>query len=164
LLDKNTSGSQTNQLEVASKQKVRILDFWRFVHGTLKAKSVFTEDEQKVASELTRLSCYLDALDTEALEWLTFLAKHVDKNFNSSFFIEYLLRLCDVSPSQIGVVYIEMLNGATPIYDQKNIRSIVTKLYERGEANAANRICNIYGGRGLEFLRDVYEHYNYQER
>jgi len=160
LLDKEAGSGQATQLELASKQKARILDFWRVLYGLLRTKVEYTEGEQKVASDLTRLSCYLDALDAEALDWLTFSAKYVDKNFNSSFFIEYLLRLCDPSPPQVGIVYIEMLNGTTPIYDQKHIRSIVTKLYERGETAAANRICNIYGSRGIEFLRDIYEHYN----
>ena len=96
----------------------------------------------------------------KALEWLTFSAKYANKNFNSSFFIEYLLRLCDVSPSQVGNVYLAMLDGSTPMYDQKNIRSIVTKLYELREIDVANRICNIYGVRGVEFLSDIYGYYN----
>ena len=160
LLDKEGSSDQANQLELASKQEARILDFWRVVHGLLCTKVGYSEGEQKVASDLTRLSCYLDALDAETLNWLTFSAKYVDKNFNSSFFIEYLLRLCDPNPHEVGSVYIEMLNSTTPMYDQKHIRSIVTKLYERGETAAANRICNIYGSRGIEFLRDIYELYN----
>ena len=160
LLDKEGSSSQANQSELASKQKARILDFWRVVYGLLCSKVGYSEGEQKVASDLTRLSCYLYALDAETLNWLTFSAKYVDKNFNSSFFIEYLLRLCDPNPHEVGSVYIEMLNSTTPTYDQKHIRSIVTKLYERGETAAANRICNIYGSCGREFLRDIYEHYN----
>jgi len=160
LLDKETSGNQASQLELASKQKSLILNFWRILYGLLRNNDEYTEGEQKVASDLTRLSCYLDAIDEESLDWLTFSAKYVDKNFNSPFLIEYLLRLCDISPAQVGLVYIEMLNGTTPIYDQKNIIGLVTKLYERGEVDAANRICNIYGSRGIEFLRDIYESYN----
>lgn len=160
LLDKEGSSSQANQSELASKQKARILDFWRVLYGLLCTKVGYSEGEQKVASDLTRLSCYLDALDAETLNWLTFSAKYVDKNFNSSFFIEYLLRLCDPNLHEVGSVYIEMLNSTTPMYDQKHIRSIVTKLYEGGETAAANRICNIYGSRGIEFLRDIYEQHN----
>jgi hypothetical protein len=91
---------------------------------------------------------------------IVFSAKFADKNFNSSFFIEYLLRLCDVSPSQVGEIYIAMLESSTPVFDQKIIRAIVTKLYESGQVDTANRISNIYGGRSIEFLRDIYEHYN----
>ena len=118
----------------------------------LRTKEAYTEGEEKIASDLTRLSCYLVALDEEFLGWLIPSAKYVDKNFNSPFLIEYLLRLCAVSPSQVGIVYIEMLNGTTPRYDQKHIIDVVTKLYEQGEVDSANRICNIYGSRGIESL------------
>jgi len=70
------------------------------------------------------------------------------------------LRLCDPNPHEVGAVYLEMLNAATPVFDRNNIKSIVTKLYEGGEAAGANRICNIYGDRGVEFLRDIYEQHN----
>ena len=156
LVSHETNNGQDNQQETASKQKTRILDFWRFIYGILKTKAILTENEQKVASELVKLSCYLDILNIESIEWLTFSVKYVEKNLNSAFLIEYLLRLCDVSSSKVGSVYVSMLDNSTPVYDQKNIKIIVTKLYESGEIDIANRICNIYGSRGVEFLRDIY--------
>jgi len=160
LLVKDSSGEQGNQLELAIRQRARILDFWRLVYKILGAKVDYSEGEQKVASDLIRLSCYLEAIDAETLDWLTFSAAYVEKNYNSSFFIEYLLRLCDPNPHEVGAVYLEMLNAATPVFVRNNIKSIVTKLYEGGEAAGANRICNIYGDRGVEFLRDIYEQHN----
>lgn len=160
LLVKDSSGEQGNQLELAIRQRERILDFWRLVYKILGAKVDYSEGEQKVASDLIRLSCYLEAIDAETLDWLTFSAAYVEKNYNSPFFIEYLLRLCDPNPHEVGAVYLEMLNTTTPVFDQNNIKSIVTKLYEGGEAAGANRICNIYGDRGVEFLRDIYEQHN----
>jgi len=160
LVEKETSNAQANQVELMSKQKVRILDFWRVIFEILRNKGKYAESEERIASDLATLSCYLEALDAENLEWLKLSAKYVEKNFNSRFFIEYLLRLCDVSISQVGVVYLEMLEYSTPAYHQDHIRSIVTKLYEAGEIEAANRICNIYGSRGIDFLRDIYERYN----
>jgi hypothetical protein len=160
LVEKETSNTQADQVELVSKQRARILDFWRVVFEVLRNKGEYSESEEKIASNLATLSCYLEALDDENLEWLKLSAKYVEKNFNSSFFIEYLLRLCDVSISQVGIVYLEMLEHNTPTYHQDHIRSIVTKLYEAGEIEAANKICNIYGGRNVEFLRDIYEGYN----
>jgi hypothetical protein len=157
LLEKEGSGGTANQLELANKQRPRILDFWKVLYNLLRTKAGYSEGEQKVASDLVRLSCYLEGIDAETLNWLMFSAMYVEKNYNSSFFIEYLLRLSDPNPHEVGIVYVEMLNAATPVFDQNNIRNIVTKLYERGEAASANRICNIYGNRGIEFLRDIYE-------
>jgi len=52
-----------------------------------------------------------------------------------------------------------MLDKITPDYDQKHIRPIVEFLYA-GAEESANKICNIYGSRGYEFLRDIYEKYS----
>ncbi|MDD5703475.1 MAG: toll/interleukin-1 receptor domain-containing protein [Dehalococcoidales bacterium] len=160
LVDKEAREIQTNQQDIIKKQTDRILKFWRYIYGILKSKGTLTENEKKFASDLSRLSCYVKALDPETLEMIVFSAKYVDKNFNSSFFIEYLLRLCDVSPSQVGEIFIVMLDSSTPVFDQKIIRAIVTILYQSGQVDVANKISNIYGGRGIEFLRDIYELYN----
>jgi hypothetical protein len=50
-----------------------------------------------------------------------------------------------------------MLDKGSPDYDKKHIRSIIEFLYKAGAQENANRICNIYGSRGQEFLRDIYE-------
>jgi len=50
-----------------------------------------------------------------------------------------------------------MLEKTTPNYDKKYIRSIVEFLYNAEAQEYANKICNIYGSRGYEFLRDIYE-------
>jgi hypothetical protein len=60
----------------------------------------------------------------------------------------------------IGEIYLKMLEKITPDYDKKHIRPIVEFLYNSGAQENANKICNIYGSRGYEFLRDIYEKYN----
>lgn len=63
----------------------------------------------------------------------------------------------------IGEIFLKMLDAFTPDYDQAHIRSIVEYLYEvrdKETIDSANKICNIYGSRGLEFLRDIYERNN----
>jgi hypothetical protein len=160
LIYKDPGEMEIAQQEIKNKQITRILVVWRYMFGVLKSKATPTEDDQKLASELTKLTCYLSDLNNESFEWVTFSAKFVDKNHNSPFFIEYLLRLCATSPAQVGKTYISMLENSTPIFDQKNIISLVTKLFEYNQFDLANKICNIYGGRGVEFLRDIYESFN----
>jgi len=53
-----------------------------------------------------------------------------------------------------------MLKKGTPDHDKKHIRSIIEFLYNAGAQENADKICNIYGSRGNEFLRDIYEKYN----
>jgi NurA-like 5'-3' nuclease len=56
-----------------------------------------------------------------------------------------------------GEIFLKMLEKFTPDYDQKHIRSIVEFLYKSNAEENASKICNIYGSRGYEFLRDIYE-------
>jgi hypothetical protein len=53
-----------------------------------------------------------------------------------------------------------MLEKATPDYDKKHSRSIIEFLYNSGVQENANKICNICGLRGYDFLRDIYEKYD----
>ena len=53
-----------------------------------------------------------------------------------------------------------MLSKSTPTFREENIKSIVEKIYQFGDKNKANKICNIYGSGGYEFLRPLYEKYN----
>ena len=59
----------------------------------------------------------------------------------------------------IGGLFVEILKYSTPNYDQKNIRSIVEYLFENNGIEYAKEICNMYGSRGYEFLRDIYKKY-----
>jgi len=151
--EENLTGSKADQKE-------RILDFWRFVYERLKNKARYTDDEERIICDLGKLICFLGRIDDETLSWLKLSARFIEKDFNSAFFIEYLLRLVDVSSHEVSVIYLEMLNYATPIYDKEHIKSIATKLYSSGEIENANKICNIYGSRGLEFLWDIYKQHN----
>lgn len=57
----------------------------------------------------------------------------------------------------IGEIYLKMFEKTTPDYDKKYIRSIVEFLYNAEAQEYSNKICNIYGSRGNELLRDIYE-------
>ena len=56
-----------------------------------------------------------------------------------------------------------MLEKFTPDFDQKHIRSIVEFLYDAAPTDKAKTICNTYGSRGAEFLRDIYEKYSNEQ-
>ncbi len=92
-------------------------------------------------------------------------ATYVHEDFNSPFFIEYLAELKDKGDNKetakyIAEIYLKMPEKITPDFDKKHIRSIIEFLYNSGAQENANKICNIYGLRGFEFLRDIYEKYN----
>jgi hypothetical protein len=144
----------------------KIMEFWRHLYSKYKGKDqkVFTQEDRKILSEASKLAVFLPEIDSESYGWLMLSAPHVHEDFNSPFFIEYLDALKNKGDSRetakyIGEIYLEMLESITPDFDEKHIRSIAEFLYNAGAQKNANKICNIYGRRGYEFLRDIYEKY-----
>ena len=45
-------------------------------------------------------------------------------------------------------------------YREEDIKSLVEKIYKYGKKTEADEICNTYGSRGIDFLRDIYEKCN----
>jgi len=94
-------------------------------------------------------------------KWLLLSAPYVEADFNSSLFIEYLDKFEDEESIKfIGKIFLEMLYKITPYFDEKHIISIVKKIYQHGDKNDADKICNIYGSKGYEFLRQIYGEHN----
>jgi hypothetical protein len=143
------------------KMKERIIEFWRWVYqNKFKGKEPknLSEEDKKILSYLSKLTVFLSEIDSENSNWLIASARYVHLDFNSPFFIEYLDNLKNKDTSKyVGEIYLKILDGFTPDYDQKHIYSIVEFLYQSGEKENADKICNIYGSRGLYFLRDLYE-------
>lgn len=154
----------TESSEENEKMRGKIIAFWRLLYEKYKGKdegSLTLEDKQ-ILSAVSKLSTFLTKIEPESLEWLMVSAPYVHENFNSPFFIEYLDELKDSGEKSetakyICDIYLKMLEKITPDFDQRHIRSIVEFLYDASEIDCASRICNIYGARGQEFLRNIYE-------
>jgi len=141
--------------------KEKIINFWRWIYeNKYKEVETLTKEDKEILSDLSKLTVFLPKIDNESFNWLMTSAPYVHVNFNSPFFIEYLDNLKDKdsnSPKYVGKIFLKMLESFTPDYDQKHIRSIVENLYNSGQKAIAGKICNIYGSRGYEFLRDIYK-------
>jgi len=53
-----------------------------------------------------------------------------------------------------------LLSKTTITYREEDIKSLVEKIYKYGKKDEADEICNTYGSRGIDFLRDIYEKCN----
>ena len=162
--------SQARHLKEGAKQKSeedkefkeRIIEFWRWTYNKrAMIKDKLKNDYENLLSELARLAVLFDKIDTEKAKWILLSAPYVEIGFDSSFFIEYLNIFEDKkSLSFIGKIFLETLSKSTPNFKKEDIISIVSKLYHFKFKNEADKICNIYGSKGLEFLRPVYEVHN----
>lgn len=143
--------------ELDCEQKGRIFDFWRYCFVHIKGH----EDEHKeILSDLNLLAVFFDKLEGEQKEWLRQSILHVEDRYHSAFLLEYLDKLADASPEEVGQVFILMLKKNTPSYKQENIRSIVEKLFKAGLKNdSANDICDKYARKGFDFLTEIYNRY-----
>jgi hypothetical protein len=160
-------GSLPGSSEENEKMREKIIEFWRELYIKYKSKDEksLSQEDKKILSSVSRLAVFLPQITAESKEWLMLSATYVHEDFNSTFFIEYLDKLKDKGDSKVTAeyiwkIYLEMLEKITPDYDKKHIRSIVEFLYDAGARENANKISNIYGSRGFEFLRDIYEKYN----
>jgi hypothetical protein len=151
----------------SEKVRKRIVGFWKWVYERYKQKGVefLDNEDKKILSALGKLSCFLKEIEDENINWLNLSAEFVGVDFNSSFFIKCLDELKDKGNSVgsgrfVGKIFLRMLDKFTPDYDKKHIISIVEYLYGLGDketVKSAKKICNIYGEREIEFLREIYE-------
>lgn len=150
--------------EENERTKGKIIDFWKLLYHRYKVKDEksLTQQDKQILSSVSKLTIFLPQIDVESYEWLMLSAPYVHEGFNEPFFIEYLDGLKEKGNKEevakyIGAIYLKILDKITPDYDTKNIRSIVEFLSNTDAKNIAIEICNIYGKRGNDLLRDIYE-------
>jgi hypothetical protein len=149
----------------------RILFFWEQVYEKYKDNESLNEDDKKIISRVGRLAIFLPEIKEKSFKWLLLSARFIPMDFNSPFFIECLDMLKDKGDKletgvYLGGLFLEMLKTFTPDYDKKHIRPIIEFLFEIREKDTtdmAKEICDIYGRRGNDMLRDIYEKYRDQK-
>ena len=139
------------------KIKIKVKPLWKTLYELVRQNEE-NPKYQKLISNLSKWLSLIDEIDDEIFEWLKLSAKYVDKDYNTPFFIEYLLKHASETPAKVGEIYLEMLNANIyPDYKKEDIQEIVHLLYDKSEKEIANRICNLYGAKGFDFLKDTYE-------
>jgi len=154
--------------EENKKSRKKILEFWEWVYENKykgKDETSFTLEDEKILSAISKLTVYLKEIDSNNCEWLKLSASYVHVDYNDNYFIEYLDMLAKTGSAEqtakyVGGIYLKMLEKSTPTYPQNNILSTVEFLYSAGTQDDADRICNTYGERGHEFLRDIWRKNN----
>ena len=142
----------------------KIITLWKWIYDNKykdKSKDDMTDNDKKIQSSLSQLTVFLPSITEEYSEWLLYAAPYAEENRNVSFFIEFLDKYDDPdSIKYVGQIYLKMLASSTPSFNKEHIRSIVEKLYKHDCKDQADEICNTYGMRGMDFLRDLYEENN----
>ena len=140
-----------------AKVKVKVKPLWGKLFEIV-SRNERNPEYQKIASDLSRWLSLVDGIDLPTLEWLKLSARYAQTHFATPSLIEYLLKHASTKPAEVGEIYLEMLKSdCYPDYKKEDIQDLIRVLYDQGEKEPANRICNMYGARGLDFLRAIYE-------
>ena len=142
---------------LSPKVKAKVRPTWRALYESLSQKG----DVEKYGEVLSRLSGWIalvDKIDEEVLKWLKLSTQHIRGLTDSAFFVEGLLSHTSKTPAEVGEIYLEMLyQGVYPYHDQEHIQEIVRTLYNTKHKEVADRICNLYGKAGFDFLKSLYD-------
>jgi hypothetical protein len=153
-----------DEKEKSKKIVDKIISCWRWIYNNrYKTKSLadINADDKKILSALGKLTIFLPHINDEYSQWLLLAAPYANEDFHSSFIIEYLDKFNDTqSIGYVGNIFLKMLEHFITDFRQEHIQSIVEKLYINQNKENADNICNIYGMKGYEFLRDLYKKYN----
>ena len=139
------------------KMNAKVRPTWCSLYESLSQK----DDVEKYGEVLSRLSGWValvDKIDAEVLKWLKMSTQHIKGLTDSAFFVEDLLPHATKTPAEVGDIYLGMLkHNIYPHYNQEHIQQIVRVLYNKEHKEIANRICNLYGEAGFDFLRSLYD-------
>lgn len=148
---------ERDALPAEMKEKVR--PTWRALLEAPSRKDDAAE-YQDVLSRLSGWAALVDKIDVEVLNWLKLSAKSL-KRHDTTFFVEALRLHASKTPAEVGKLYLGMLaDDVYPYHDQTDIKETVRVLYRTGHKQIANRICNLYGEAGFDFLRALYDEYH----
>ena len=143
--------------DLPEEMKIRVMPTWRALFESLSQK----DDIEKYEEVLSRLSGWValvDKIDAEVLKWLKMSTQHIRGLTDSAFFVEELLPHAAKTPAEVGDIYLGMLmHNVYPYHDQEHIQGIVRVLYNTEHKEVADRICNLYGEAGFDFLRSLYD-------
>lgn len=139
------------------EMKVKVRPAWTALYESLSQRNDIAE-YQEVLSRLAGWVALVDKIDAEVLNWVKLSTKYIKGFSDSAFFVEDLLSHVSKTPTEVGIIYIDMLtHNVFPHHDQEQIQEIVRVLYNLEHKEVADRICNLYGEAGFDFLRSLYD-------
>ena len=119
------------------------------------------DEYRSIASDLSKWLTLVDTFDGEVYKWLKISLSAMDEVWDSYYLVEYLRKYVEQSPELVAKTYLDMLIlNIYPDYKKEDIVAIVKSLYHKGYSEHANRICNLYGSKGFETLRETFEEHN----
>ncbi len=132
-------------------EKINIL--WNKIFDIFKGET--DSKAQDIFSELCKWFVFVKNIDKTNIELLKLSAKYSEKQHNSYFITEELLRLVKNNAKYVGEIYLYMIeNNIYPSYKKEDIKETISFLIKHEDENAI-KICNKYAQQGIYFLKDL---------
>ena len=121
--------------QLSNEQVERIIKFWG---RCISWSRTVEETPTKLLSSLSRLACYIHAINNRTLDLLLAVAPHVHVVHYYYFFYEELDRLANTDAAQVGVILKASLDTHVPYVDfEDRLKSILGKLAASGKRDEA---------------------------
>jgi len=148
-----------NNDKFSKEDKYKIKQLWSEIFK-ISSKQEDKKEYRKLLSNLFKWIDFFESIDEDIVEWLKVSAKYIDLEYNTHFYIEKLKEHVINTPEYVGkLLLITLKEDIYPYYPKEDIKSIVKALYKNNK-EIADRICNLYGTQGYEFLKDIYNQHN----
>ena len=136
----------------------KIHALWKKIFDIFEGES--NSEAQDIFSELCKWFVFIEKIDKTNVELLKLSAKYSEKQHNSYFITEELLRLVKDNAKYVGDIYLHMIeNNVYPDYKKEDIEETISHLLKSENTNAI-KICNKYAQRGIYFLNDLLKEAN----
>jgi len=137
-------------------QKERIRQLWRYILDRFSDTEV-SEGNKPIVATMFNWIVIFDEIDNEMFDWLK-QSINIEPNLLTT---EYLLAFLEKNPKKVGeLVALYIKNEKIELYDKKDIKKIIIRLFDLGYSELANKICNLTLKRNTYFLQEIYEsHY-----
>ncbi|MGE0269476.1 MAG: hypothetical protein AB7S78_13585 [Candidatus Omnitrophota bacterium] len=152
-----------SQDEPSEDIKKRIVAFWAWTYKEqAQVKEKLGDAYSSFLSRMAELTIWLDRIDESAEKWIILSAPYIEIQHRSGFLIEYMTKFTDEeSVRRISNIFLKILEYATPMFREQEIKIIIERLYNVGEKDKsiktnADMICNAYGRRGIHFLKELW--------
>lgn len=140
----------------------KILEFWRACMSRIRGVD---HEYRELLSDLGLLTVFLEEISDEHETWLLRIAPSIGANHNTDFFVEYLDKLAEVSPRQVGEITLAVVRNERPYFDFENrYESIIRKLMETTYHQLAAELCNQPGLMDLPQITAIYNEYRKNRR
>lgn len=161
------TGRATKKQDIANKDETsdtiikKIIEFWEWTYNQQDlVKTNLGEGYNAFLGQLTELTSLFDKIDEDREKWLLLCTPHLDQH-KAHFFIQSLKKFNDQeSVRRIGKIFLKVLEHTTPMFKEEDATLIVRRIYETGDRNDADNICETYGRQGLHFLRPLWEEFH----